>query len=362
LVFAQDVVAVPESPVGGGSVPDGGGAIRQCVCAPGSMTVDPAGDVFIAYSHQLGMAVAKSTDQGLTWTQSFVPHTTTGSAFDLDYLFQTIRSDRDGNIYLVWSAGPPTGPIKIYFSYLPAGATTWHEPIAVSTTQEAVFGTLATFPNRSNAVDIAYYGTDEFTGVPASAPASTKWHLYVAQSTDPLGDAPFATKVALADVHEGAIETGGVGSAGDRSLGDFFGMVVDEDGLAEIATAVGNAASGTTIHFVRQTSADAMSSKVAGSTTAKAPTIARETGRNRDDAPATQNDRRGGDGGSARGGRGTRATHTPPALPASRPFEGAAILFSLPRDPPGSPSLLPLIVLSACFAFGGGLAYRLKRR
>jgi hypothetical protein len=362
LLFAQDVVAVPETPVGGSAVPDGGGITRQCVCAPGTIAVDPAGNVFIAYSSQLGMAVATSRDQGLTWTQSVVPHTATGSAFDLGYVFQTIRSDGDGNLYLTWSQGPAEGPIHVYFSYLPSGASTWHEPIRVSTTKNAVFGTLATFPNRSNAVDIAYYGTDDFVGQPNTASESTRWNLYLAQSLDPLGGGPFVTKVALPAVHDGAIETGGLGGAADRSLGDFFGLVVDPNGLADIVTAVGNVESGTTIQFVHQETAASMSAQPAMSVT-KAKKTYGPRGESRSgrtyQAPVQKTPRSAGTP-SASEAPPQRTAPTP--MPSSRPFAGAARIASVPDAKPGPSVLVPLVVLTAFFALGSLLSRHVGRR
>jgi hypothetical protein len=355
LVFVQDVVAVPETPVGGTAIPDGNGAIRQCVCPPGSIAVDPAGNVYIAYSSQDGMAISESRDGGLTWTQALVPDTATGSAADLDYVFHT-----DGNLYVVWSQGPAAGPIRVYFSYRPAGATTWHAPVLVSTTKDAVFGTVATFPGRKNAVDVAYYGTDDHDGSPSGASSSTKWNLYLAQSLNPLGGGAFTTTVAFADVHRGPIEFAGIGGGSDRSLGDFFGLAVDEHGLADIVTAVGNAASGTKIHFVHQVSAASMRPPAAPSAkkTARAPGTTSVAY-----APSSQTQQRApAVAGTNANAAQPRAVEALPAEPVFRPFEGAAAGETVPAAQPGPPILLPLLLLSAFFVIGGGLAYRLGRR
>src|SRR5437763_250742 len=111
IAFVQDVPAVPECLLGDQYIVDTGDVslanpcyggtpvnIRQCVCPPGGIAVDQnTGIVYITYSRQNGAAgggvgVARSEDQGLTWTQTPIPGTgSTGSAFDTEWNFQPVK-------------------------------------------------------------------------------------------------------------------------------------------------------------------------------------------------------------------------------------------------------------------------------
>ena len=60
------------------------------------------------------------------------------------------------------------------------------------------------------------------------------------------------TAVAMPDMHHGVINTGGITGNGDRSLGDFFSLVVDGSGMAGIVS-VDNGGGRSGVAFVRQT-------------------------------------------------------------------------------------------------------------
>lgn len=246
LLFAQDVVAVPESILAGTPA---GAVARECVCPPGTITVEPSGAVDLAYSSQNGLGIARSTDGGLTWNSTYVPGSATGSAQDLDDDFQVLRSDAAGNLYVAWSQAAGAG-VQVYFSYLQRGATAWHAPVRVSTTKDAVFGTIV--PVSPGIADIAYYGTNDFGGDPNSA-GSASWDVYLAQAQDVFRSGVVVTADVYPAVHTGAIDTAGLGSGTDRSLGDFFSIAIDKAGMAGIITAVGNVAQGVKLQYIRQT-------------------------------------------------------------------------------------------------------------
>jgi hypothetical protein len=85
-------------------------------------------------------------------------------------------------------------------------------------------------------VDIAYYGTTT-PGDPNAVNAV--WNVYVARGTNALssGSPIFTPRVAVAGIHTGAIESSNETS--DRSLLDFFQLVVDASGKANIIYTAG---------------------------------------------------------------------------------------------------------------------------
>ena len=249
LVFAQDVVAVPE--VASPSSPTES-SVRDCACPPGTMAIDPQGGVHVAYDSQFGLGIASSDDGGLTWSLAYVPDSGDGKTQDLGNNFQVLQSDNQGNLYVVWSRAGGDGDV-VFVSWLRAHTTTWHEPMSVSVTASGLFGTLAV--PGPGVVDIAYYGTNDYPGDPNAAPAKTSWDIWITQLRDVFGSNPTALVADIyQNVHMGSISTGGLGGAADRSLGDFFSIAVDGSGMLGIATAVGETGPGTTLHYLYQTS------------------------------------------------------------------------------------------------------------
>jgi hypothetical protein len=269
IAFVQDVPAVPECLIGGQSIVDTGDVslanpcfagtpvnIRQCVCPPGGIAVDQSTDtVYITYSRQNGGAagggvgVARSDDNGLTWTQTSIPGTgSTGSAFDTEWNFQPVKVDSQGNVYVTWGEVKKGGSVAIRFASSKDHGVTWSKPVTVSTTTASnVFPTLDVVgPGK---VDIAYYGT-KTAGDPNSLTKAT-WNVYLAKSTNALAPAPgFGTKVAVAGIHTGGIESSN--GTSDRSLLDFFQVAVDPAGKANIIYTAGDETNGTDLFFTKE--------------------------------------------------------------------------------------------------------------
>ncbi|HEX9546879.1 MAG TPA: hypothetical protein VF942_06050 [Acidimicrobiales bacterium] len=266
LVFAQDVVAVPEC-ILGGTNPCSTPPIRQCVCSPGGIAVDPhSGQVYVSYSKQNGPAngggvgIASSTNGGLTWSYSSVPLSgSTGSAFDTEYNFDPIQVDNQGHLYVAWGEGQgidtnnvATGGVAIKYSYSTNHGANWNTPTLVSTTTTTnVFPTLAVV--APGVVNIGYYGSTA-TGDPNSPkPANATWNVMLAKSGDALSAAPgFSPAIAVAGIHTGCIQVGGLASCSDRSLLDFFQLIVDHAGQANIMYTAGDATQGTALFFTKQ--------------------------------------------------------------------------------------------------------------
>jgi hypothetical protein len=263
LTFPQDVPAVPECLIGG-SNPCSSPPVRQCVCPPGGIAVDQvSGSVYVSYSRQNGaglgggVGIARSDNGGLTWTYLSIPGTgSTGSAFDTEYNFIPVKVDSAGNVYALWAEGRnidangvAAGGVAIRYAYSKDHGVTWSTPLTVSTTSNGVFPTMDIV--SPGVVDLAYYGTSA-GGDPNLVPATASWNLYSARTTTGLGTPAFTTATAATAVHTGCIQVGGHASCSDRSLLDFFQLVVDHVGKANIIFTVGNVSSGTKLEFVKQ--------------------------------------------------------------------------------------------------------------
>jgi hypothetical protein len=256
IAFVQDVPAVPECLIGGQFLvrnhkpnvklanPCYAGApvtIRQCVCPPGGIAVDAnTGSIYITYSRQNGAAgggvgVARSDDLGLTWSYFDIPGTgSTGSAFDTEWNFQPVKVDSQGNVYVTWGEVTKSGSVQIRFAVSQDHGQTWSKPVRVSTsTATNVFPTMDLV--GPGLVDIGYYGTTT-AGDPNSVNAS--WNVYLSKSTNALSGSPsFSPKLAVSNIHQGGIESSNESS--DRSLLDFFQLVVDPAGKANIIYTAG---------------------------------------------------------------------------------------------------------------------------
>jgi hypothetical protein len=250
LVFSQNVPAEPNE------------TSRNCTfCPPGTIAVDPSGNVWVAYVAKDGrVAVAESqagqatTPVGVVWHATEVSDSGSAATNDSNN-FQVLRSDGQGNLYLVWSQKSSNGgPSQVFLSWLQAGGSSWSAPLQVSTTASALFGTLAVV--APGTVDVAYYGSN-YAGDSNAAPAGTQWSVYLAQVQNLSGSASTLTADLMPAFHSGSISTQGAtctSNCPDRSLGDFFSIAVDRSGMADIITTAGDASS-RRLAFVHQTGA-----------------------------------------------------------------------------------------------------------
>jgi len=161
-----------------------------------------------------------------------------------------------GNVYAVWgegrkinSSGVATGGVAIRYAYSKDPGAHWSTPVTVSNTSTSVFPTMDIV--SPGVVDVAYYGASA-SGDPNLVPANTSWKLNVAQTSTGLSTPSFTTTSAASGIHTGCIQVGGNASCSDRSLLDFFQLVVDHAGKANVVFTVGDATHGTRLEFVKQ--------------------------------------------------------------------------------------------------------------
>jgi hypothetical protein len=217
--------------------------------------------------------IAKSTDDGETWTRHHVATRPPGN--DPANIFPQLTIDRAGNLYYTWSetqGGPTTssqrrrsdpesvpeeGEQDVFYAFSTTGGTSWSPPINL--TKEA--NDSAIFPwmvaGDSGRVNLVYYkansglnsniGFVDEEGNPCEEPNEpctdepipnpSVWNVYFAQSMNALNTGANFSSVQVTPQphHLGQICTSGLACEGDRDLLDFFTVEVDSRGAALIA-------------------------------------------------------------------------------------------------------------------------------
>ena len=273
LQAIADNVAIPESIISSSSVPSG---VRQCVCPPGGIAVDNStgphkGRVYVSFSDASGTGIAYDDPNGLgttptgTWSYSYIKDATSGSAFEDEWNFDPIKVDSQGTVYVMWARAlgynsstglAGAGGVQEYYAYSTDGGQTFSKPVLLST-EDGPSGTggTTTFPTMDvvspGVIDAAWYGTTA-TGDPNTVPNSAQWNLYYTRVTGANTATPTvaAPVIAVSDMHNGCIQTGGGAACADRSLLDFF-TLTDSQGLPNIIYTAGDVNSGTNLFFTK---------------------------------------------------------------------------------------------------------------
>lgn len=191
----------------------------------GNMLVDPnSGNVytvfFAAVEDQLYLA--KSVDGGQSWILKLVfqaPNTVS-----LAHVFPSLTLDHAGNLYIAFSDGSSS-----FLTASTDGGATWTTPVRVNaganlkTTVEpwVVAG-------DAGKVAVFFYGTSD----PSFNSSTAQWSIYMAQSLNALAPVPlFAISAATGVMHIGAICNNGTACAsGTRNLLEYFYPDVYPDG------------------------------------------------------------------------------------------------------------------------------------
>jgi hypothetical protein len=292
--FAVGAPATEEAPAGGETpCPDPSDQFLW-VAGPvvadneGTATRAPTHDVYIPFirriaSDPLGLGifgidewqlwVAKSVNEGATWTRHHVATRSAGN--NPANIFPQLTIDRAGNLYYTWSEtqGGPTKSTQgkrsepeeevstqeqdVFYAFSEGGGLTgtWSPPINL--TRET--GDSAIFPwmvaGDAGRVDLTYYkantglnsnvGFVDAEGNPCEnpneecggTPNPSVWNTYFAQSLNALNTgANFnSVQVTAQPNHLGQICTSGLACEGDRDLLDFITIDVDSRGAAHIA-------------------------------------------------------------------------------------------------------------------------------
>lgn len=192
--------------------------------------------------------VARSTNDGLTWTDTKVWNGPIGPTYN--HLFPSLAVDAMGHLFAVWSDDH-----DVFMAYSYDNGATWHGkngaligPIAsagakpIQVTNGLSDGGFKTHlmpwiaAGFNGGVDIVYYET---TGANASL-ATDAWYVGMAQNIHVLTAPNQFVYYTPSDhaVHHGQICENGIGcdstQPGNRNLADDFQVAVDMNGLANI--------------------------------------------------------------------------------------------------------------------------------
>ena len=281
LLFVQDTLAIPEEPRPGLNDSVDQSDLRECICPTGPLSGVPGmGILWFAYPSQNGIGVAFNANGGVTWLapplgalQFAIPAGIPGDPQSVANGYPVGVADSRGNAYVVWSQYDSAGRYGIDYATanfagtacpvrgslpligpgtnpLSPGVGCFTDPITVPTPPTAIWATAAVV--APGVLDVAYVAADGYNGNPATAPAETRWNLYLAQtdaSGDPFYGSVFGSVEVLPDIHRGAIclqpgvagtscsAATGNGPSTPTSLGSLISLGVDSRGLAVIAAA-----------------------------------------------------------------------------------------------------------------------------
>jgi len=214
------------------------------------------------YDHLNTIYLAKSTDGGLTWTDSTVFATLPTERRELDLVFPVLGVDNAGGLYSAWSDG-----FKIQYASSKDGGASWSKPFQINTDNRGVTpdtGRADIFPwiagGGTGKLDVVWYhgeggNTSSYRnpGTDDAINGTTTWTVAFAQlfnattvsrTGTPAPTVKAYTNAATPAIHKGSICNNGTtcdvdapGLKGDRTLLDFFQVSIDSAGRANIAYA-----------------------------------------------------------------------------------------------------------------------------
>src|SRR3954454_13544881 len=238
----------------------GGGAVN-CVTneegLPGNQILNSKGELVIAHSGNDGnsvfVSIGKPTTNGTgqaavttaTWQDIRIngdicpDKNSTNPGICGSTNFPTIAQDSAGNVYLVNAAagtGADEGPYNVYVNVSKDGGHTWGRSIKVSKDGSNAFPWITA--GSSGRVAVAWYHANEESEKNKYAfddLAHAEFSVQVAQSIDALASTPHYSVVTASEhpMKYGPICTAGTTctvTMGDRSLGDYLNLGVDQDG------------------------------------------------------------------------------------------------------------------------------------
>ena len=286
--MVSETNAIPESAINTSSTPS---SVRECVCPPGGIAVDNSsgapnshsGRVYVAYSYQGGEAISYADPTcsptggcailQTSWNSAgaaptVVPNSgSTGSAFEDEWNFSPIKVDSNGTVYVMFARAPgfsssgntaDSHGVQIYYAYSTDGGQTFSSPVYLSTEDGADGSTgTTTFPTMDvvapGVLDLAWYGTPN-AGDPNSVPSTAQWNVYYTRvsGADTATPTVATPEIAISDMHNGCIQTGGGAACADRSLLDFF-QLADTNGSPNVIYTDGDVTNNVNLFFTKLT-------------------------------------------------------------------------------------------------------------
>jgi hypothetical protein len=221
----------------------------------GPILIGPGGDTYVLYSISdaksnategtppygptRGIVVAHKGPEDTVFSNKYAV-TSDGTAAN-GAIFPWGSVDKAGNVYLFYNSdkGAP-GHFHTYYVYSTDKAATWSQPIKVDGVPlnrgAQIYSTGDA--GADGVIDLAWYGEDGVTGTAGV----NSWDLHFAQVRNAHSAHPSITQSLVAPgdpLHQGSVCLNGLLciTGGDRSLLDFFELVIGKDGMAQIAYA-----------------------------------------------------------------------------------------------------------------------------
>ena len=223
----------------------------------GPMLISPDGkDYYVAYSLSdaqsnatstttpgfgptRGVVVAHKGPEDASFTNKYAVTSTAGETNGAIFPWATL--DKAGNVYVFYNSDKGSkGHFHTYYMYSTDKSKTWHGPIKVDgdplTTGAHIYVTGA--GGADGVLDMAWYETQNGT---SPADNASMWHVEFAQVRNAHSAHPSIVRAQMSDdpIHKGNICLNGLLCVlgGDRSLADFFEVVIGPDGMAQVAYA-----------------------------------------------------------------------------------------------------------------------------
>ena len=225
-----------------------------CVCPPGNIVAEDAGSGVpgltgdkvggVYATSDGGVGFYRSTNGGLTFTNT---RPAPASAATTNAAFPVVADDGTGRLAVVWLA-INGNTSTVWFNTSNDFGATWGSPRQLVTGGANVYPWVAF---RAGKIAVSLYHSDT-AGTPDTVPASAQWFESYLESTD--GGATFSA-LQSADptpVKSGPVCTGGINCSGDRQLGDFQQVAIDNAGHAVMAYDRVISANDTEVRFVAQ--------------------------------------------------------------------------------------------------------------
>jgi hypothetical protein len=209
-------------------------SVADCTTSHGHLKSGPDGTTYLpAWSCGDRAGLARTTDNGESWTVRTVPGSTVGDA-----MHPSIGVGADGTVYFAWGGqlpGQVGGPAYAAVSRDRAG--TWTKPVRLGV-EHGIVNTrfVTTVAGDGDRAAVAYLGSAT-GGDGSDAAFGGTWRLYVSFTYD--RGRHWTTVAATPPVQAGAICTAGTICGADRNLLDFDDVVIDGRGRVLVAFADG---------------------------------------------------------------------------------------------------------------------------
>ena len=214
-----------------------------CICPPGNMVAQGGGLLadrigFVYQTTTRGMGFARSTNGGITWTNTYPGESVNDGGV---MGFPVIATDGNGRLAAVWQ---PEGSGDVYLVTSANFGGTWSAPRLLESSGTSVYPWVA---YRNGKIAVSYYHTSATANAADDVPESAQWTLSYRDSVD-----DFASRVDIENIKTGPICTMGLGCAEDRELGDFQSIDLTSAGKAVIAYNRSLGGDRTDVRFVKE--------------------------------------------------------------------------------------------------------------